>query len=51
VRLLLRQIFSDAGGQHPDLDEYDRVMLRERRTAVLGRPERVYTNPPLARHR
>ncbi len=50
VRLLLRQVFTDAGGQHADLDEYDRVMLRERRTAVLVRLERAYTNPPHARH-
>jgi PPOX class probable F420-dependent enzyme len=49
-RLLLRRIFTAAGGTHDDLDEYDRVMLAERRTAVLVRPERVYTNPPHARH-
>lgn len=50
VRLLLRRIFEDAGGRHPDLHEYDRVMLAERRTAVLVRLDRVYTNPPHARH-
>jgi hypothetical protein len=49
-RLLLRGIFAAAGGTHEDLDEYDRVMLAERRTAVLVRCERVYTNPPRARH-
>lgn len=49
-RLLLRQVFAAAGGTHDDLDEYDRVMLAERRTAVLVRPGRVYTNPPHARH-
>lgn len=49
-RLLLREIFTAAGGTHEDLDEYDRVMLAERRTAVLVRCERVYTNPPHARH-
>ena len=49
-RLLLRQIFAAAGGTHDDLEEYDRVMLAERRTAVLVRPERLYTNPPHARH-
>ncbi len=49
-RLLLREVFAAAGGTHDDLDEYDRVMLAERRTAVLVRPERVYTNPPHARH-
>jgi PPOX class probable F420-dependent enzyme len=42
---LLRDIFHAAGGSHPDLDEYDRVMAAERRTAVLVDPERVITNP------
>lgn len=41
LRLLLRAIFSAAGGRHEDFDEYDRVMAMERRTAVLVRPERV----------
>ena len=45
VRLLLREIFTAAGGTHEDFDEYDRVMLAEGRTAVLGRAERVYSNP------
>jgi PPOX class probable F420-dependent enzyme len=49
-RLLLRRVFAAAGGTHDDLDEYDRVMAAERRTAVLVRCERVYTNPPPARH-
>jgi PPOX class probable F420-dependent enzyme len=44
LRLLLREIFAAAGGTHDDLDEYDRVMAAERRTAVLVRPERVSTN-------
>jgi PPOX class probable F420-dependent enzyme len=50
TRLPLRQVFHAAGGQHDDLTEYDRVMADERRTAVLVRPERLYTNPPHARH-
>lgn len=41
-RLLLREIFTAAGGTHEDWDEYDRVMARERRAAVLVRPERIY---------
>jgi PPOX class probable F420-dependent enzyme len=44
LRLLLREIFAAAGGTHDDLDEYDRVMAAERRTAVLVHPERVSTN-------
>ena len=38
----LREIFTAAGGTHEDWDEYDRVMLAERRTAVLVTPTRVY---------
>jgi PPOX class probable F420-dependent enzyme len=44
ARLLLREIFTAAGGTHEDFGEYDRVMLAEGRTAVLVRPERVYSN-------
>ena len=42
LRLLLREIFTAAGGSHDDFDEYDRVMAAERRTAVLITPTRVY---------
>jgi PPOX class probable F420-dependent enzyme len=45
LRLLLRKIFSAAGGTHDDWDTYDRVMREERRTAVLVSPARVYSNP------
>jgi PPOX class probable F420-dependent enzyme len=46
VRLLLRDIFTAAGGTHDDWDTYDRVMAEERRTAVLVTPGRpAYTNP------
>jgi PPOX class probable F420-dependent enzyme len=41
---LLREIFSAAGGSHDDWAEYDRVMLEQRRAAVLIRPTRVYSN-------
>jgi PPOX class probable F420-dependent enzyme len=44
VRLLLREIFTAAGGTHDDWDAYDRVMAEEGRTAVLVTPDRVYTN-------
>jgi PPOX class probable F420-dependent enzyme len=44
-RLLLREIFSAAGGTHDDWDAYDRTMREERRTAVFVAPTRVYTNP------
>ncbi|HZI38910.1 MAG TPA: TIGR03618 family F420-dependent PPOX class oxidoreductase [Acidimicrobiia bacterium] len=42
LRVLLRDIFTAAGGTHDDWDEYDRVMAAERRVAVLVEPERVY---------
>jgi PPOX class probable F420-dependent enzyme len=42
LRLLLREVFIAAGGQHEDFDEYDRVMAAERRAAVLITPERVF---------
>ena len=45
LRLLLREIFTAAGGTHEDFDEYDRVMKAESRTAVLVHPEKVYSNP------
>ena len=50
VRLLLREIFTAAGGNHDDFEEYDRVMAAERRAAVLVRPSRITTNPVHARH-
>ncbi|GAA1789966.1 pyridoxamine 5'-phosphate oxidase [Planosporangium flavigriseum] len=44
LRLLLREIFTAAGGTHDDFDTFDRVMAQERRTAVLVTPERLYSN-------
>ena len=44
VRLLLREVFTAAGGTHDDFDTYDRVMAAERRTAVLIRPARISGN-------
>lgn len=44
VRLLLRDIFSAAGGTHDDWDEYDRVMLKDRRVAALVNPDRILGN-------
>ena len=45
LRVLLRDIFLAAGGTHDDWDTYDRVMVEERRAAVLLTPRRTYTNP------
>lgn len=44
LRVLIRDIFTAAGGDHEDWEEFDRVMAQERRAAVLVRPHRVYTN-------
>ncbi len=44
LRLLLREIFTAAGGTHDDWDAYDRAMAEQRRTAVLIRPTRIYGN-------
>jgi PPOX class probable F420-dependent enzyme len=44
LRLLRREVFVAAGGDHDDWAEYDRVMAQERRTAVLIEPSRVYSN-------
>jgi PPOX class probable F420-dependent enzyme len=45
LRLLLRAIFTAAGGTHDDWEAYDRVMRDKRRTAVLVSPSRTYSNP------
>lgn len=45
LRRLLREVFTACGGSHDDWDEYDRVMVEQRRTAVLVTPSRVYGNP------
>jgi len=46
VPALLRTIYSAAGGgEHDDWAEYDRVMVAERRVAVLLTPTRIYQNP------
>ncbi len=45
LRLLLREIFTAAGGTHDDFDTYDRVMAEERRVAVLVTPARISPAP------
>ena len=43
---LLRAVFRAAGGAHDDWDTFDRVMRDERRSAVLLRADRIYSNRP-----
>jgi hypothetical protein len=42
LRLLLREIFTAAGGVHDDFATYDQVMAAERRAAILIGPAHVY---------
>jgi len=44
LRLLLREVFTAAGGTHDDWDIYDREMAEQRRTVVLVAPTRIYSN-------
>jgi PPOX class probable F420-dependent enzyme len=44
LRLLLREVFTAAGGTHDDWDAYDRTMLEQHRTVVLISPTRIYSN-------
>lgn len=44
IRVLLRDVFTAAGGTHDDWDEYDRVMREERRAAVFVAPDRILDN-------
>jgi PPOX class probable F420-dependent enzyme len=46
LRLLLREVFAAAGGNHDDWDEYDRVMADQHRTVVFVDPARIYSNRP-----
>lgn len=44
LRLLLREVFTAAGGTHDDWDAYDRTMTEQGRTVVLVSPSRLYSN-------
>jgi PPOX class probable F420-dependent enzyme len=44
LRVLLRDVFTAAGGKHDDWPTYDRVMAEERRAVVMIAQERVYSN-------
>jgi len=44
LRVLLRDVFAAAGGQHDDWDAYDRTMLEQGRVAVFVSPTRIYSN-------
>ena len=45
LRLLLREVFTCAGGTHDDWDAYDQAMVQQRRAAVLVAADRIYSNP------
>jgi PPOX class probable F420-dependent enzyme len=42
LRLLLREIFTAAGGTHDNWADFDDTMLAERRAAVLIQPTHIY---------
>ena len=43
LRLALREVYRAASGtEHPNWEEYDRAMIKDRRAAVIVVPERVY---------
>ena len=44
LRMLLREVFTSAGGTHDDWATFDRTMVEQRRAAVLIAPTRVYSN-------
>ena len=44
LRVLLREVFTAAGGTHDDWDAYDAEMVAQGRSAVLVTPTRVYSN-------
>jgi PPOX class probable F420-dependent enzyme len=44
LRILLRDVFTAAGGTHDDWDAYDRTMAEQGRTVVFVAPTRVYSN-------
>ena len=46
LRVLLRDVFTAAGGTHDDWDAYDATMVEQRRAVVLVAPTRVYSNGP-----
>ena len=50
LRVLLRDIYTAAGGHHDNLDTYDQAMTTDRRTAVLVEPARFTTNPAGTEH-
>ncbi|MCP5028919.1 MAG: pyridoxamine 5'-phosphate oxidase [Actinomycetia bacterium] len=44
IRVLMREVFRAAGGDHDDYHDYDRVMLEDRRAAVFVAPDRILGN-------
>lgn len=45
LRMLLRDVFTAAGGTHDNWPDYDTVMAQERRCVVLVTPTRCYGQP------
>lgn len=46
LRVLLRDIFTAAGGTHDDWDEYDEAMASDGRVAIFVQPDRILGQTP-----
>ena len=44
LRVMLREVFTAAGGSHDNWDEYDRVMREERRAVIMVQPTTIFGN-------
>ncbi|MGH2543308.1 MAG: PPOX class F420-dependent oxidoreductase [Ardenticatenaceae bacterium] len=42
LRIALREVYRSIAGEHPDWDEYDEAMVRDKRSAIIVVPERIY---------
>jgi PPOX class probable F420-dependent enzyme len=43
LRIALRDVYRAAAGkEHPDWDDYDRAMVKDKRVVIIVAPERVY---------
>ena len=42
LRQAFRDVYRSISGEHPDWDEYDQAMVKDRRNVVVVVPERIY---------
>ena len=46
LRQTFREVYRSISGEHPNWDEYDRVMVEDKRAVVVVVPERIYGTAP-----